>query len=375
MDLPADSATGVPCLPQEEMAQVLRYLQEGGEDEVAGGVEDRVHSLIAKLKQSVTDTMESDPLDPSNVVLCAGTCSVDMVRGLISKGADLTAADHRGTTPLMYACEHSNVPVIRLLLDCGVPLDGRRPGSGFTALHAACFSISNMSADTLQSDCPAERRARAAEAVELLLRWSHHPDKEKNLASTQDANGKTPLELAFERWEPAGGVQLGQAATSPMCQRMMMHMMSPYSGSTALVHGLVGAPEHNGKRVALIKPVTETGRFLVDVLESGKKLRIKPANLQLTHAKPFQERVGGIVVEVGTAGQRGVLLHELQEQQEEQQRSKGSQQRDGTTSVGERPSEQWRIRLEEGGGHVDAWLSEARLVPTHGGIKGREYFS
>ena len=139
---------------------------------------------------------------------------------------------------------------------------------------------------------------------------------------------------------------------SLICQRLMSLLMCPYAGSTATIDGLVGAPEHNGQRAALLSPVPATGRFLVELLHSGKKLRVRPANLTLTHAKPFKEGVGGIVVTL-VGGQEGTLMEEL--------------------SGAEGGAALWQVRLE-GGSDVQVRLGDTTLVARHGGVLGGAYF-
>jgi ankyrin repeat protein len=48
-------------------------------------------------------------------------------------GADPTAADATGKTPLVYAAARGHAPIVRRLLDAGVPVDARH-AHGLTAL-------------------------------------------------------------------------------------------------------------------------------------------------------------------------------------------------------------------------------------------------
>jgi hypothetical protein len=51
-------------------------------------------------------------------------------------------------------------------------------------------------------------------------------------------------------------------------------------GSSVEVHGLGSAPQYNGKRGVVRSVESPKGRYLV-VLDGGKKINIKPANLSL----------------------------------------------------------------------------------------------
>lgn len=48
---------------------------------------------------------------------------IQIVRYLISKGADVNIADNRGATPLHRCASKGNISVLKLLLDSGAHLD------------------------------------------------------------------------------------------------------------------------------------------------------------------------------------------------------------------------------------------------------------
>lgn len=55
---------------------------------------------------------------------------------LISKGADINAADKHGNTPLLYACYEGHLSCVKLLLEKGADKDLKGPG-GISAFKAA----------------------------------------------------------------------------------------------------------------------------------------------------------------------------------------------------------------------------------------------
>jgi ankyrin repeat protein len=74
----------------------------------------------------------------------AGRGDTDAVGRLVAAGADLSARNGQGLTPLMLAANHGHCRAIELLVDLGADVNASStvvyPGrwSGFTALMAAC---------------------------------------------------------------------------------------------------------------------------------------------------------------------------------------------------------------------------------------------
>ncbi len=62
--------------------------------------------------------------------------SPEVIALLIERGADVNYAQHRGATPLMYACRSGNAAVARSLIEHGADLN-RAEENGLTALHHA----------------------------------------------------------------------------------------------------------------------------------------------------------------------------------------------------------------------------------------------
>lgn len=72
----------------------------------------------------------------------------------------------------------------------------------------------------------------------------------------------------------SSGERGGEAPVPAACVRIA-------DGSVAVVCGLSGAPEHNGKQVHVLGVHAESGRYEVALPEPGKQLRLKRANLRL----------------------------------------------------------------------------------------------
>ena len=73
----------------------------------------------------------------------------------------------------------------------------------------------------------------------------------------------------------ASGERGGEASVPAACVRIA-------DGSVAVVCGLSGAPEHNGKQVHVLGIHSDSGRYEVALPEPGnKQLRLKRANLRV----------------------------------------------------------------------------------------------
>ena len=254
--------------------------------------------ITASMHQRINERLDSDPTHPDNVALRAATGTVESMRELIEeRGADPAARDGEGRTPLMLAAEHANVPVMRLLLDKLLALGGREaseaigatdPETGFTALHCAAFGL--MSLDDPLATATPEHVALVADAVELLLRYAGH------LGSVPDKQGQLYLQIVAERWEPGGqGLMMisgiGGAPRSPVLQRAVALTMDSYLGCTALL--LPG----QSQRVGVLQPVVGAGTIAVELLRTGRTLRVPPEQLALETAPVHSDhRIGGLHV-------------------------------------------------------------------------------
>ncbi|KAL1507864.1 hypothetical protein AB1Y20_007472 [Prymnesium parvum] len=103
---------------------------------------------------------------------------VDVVRLLLLAGADASAADHEGTSPLHVAAMLSKPDVMEVILTAAAvaPDVNAKDESGQTALHAAV-------------DVSAEFEAAALECVRTLLKYGAS-------SGVKDANGRSPRQLA-----------------------------------------------------------------------------------------------------------------------------------------------------------------------------------
>lgn len=50
---------------------------------------------------------------------------IQIVRYLVSKGADVDIADNRGATPLHRCASKGNMSVLKILLDCDIHVDAK----------------------------------------------------------------------------------------------------------------------------------------------------------------------------------------------------------------------------------------------------------
>lgn len=102
---------------------------------------------------------------------------------LLERGADPNAADSTGKPPIMYAAALGFAPVVRRLLDAGVPVD-TRDGNELTALMWAAGHADNAGS------------ADARATVTLLLDRGAAID-------AADNRGRTALMIAAERGHAA----------------------------------------------------------------------------------------------------------------------------------------------------------------------------
>jgi ankyrin repeat protein len=101
---------------------------------------------------------------------------VDRLREAIAAGADLSARDDEGRTPLHVAVEHGRHAAVRVLLEAGADLEApERAQPGYRPLHRAC--LPRPPDGTIDP-----------ELVDLLLEHGAHAD-------VDDARGETPLHL------------------------------------------------------------------------------------------------------------------------------------------------------------------------------------
>lgn len=109
--------------------------------------------------------------------------------------------------PLFYACRHGHVKVARVLLDSGFTdkqIDGGSSGSGWSALHEACFG-------------------NHTEVVHLLLRRGADPDV------TVKYSGLTPL------------VQAAKRGNADICEALLQTGADPWKVSVDGRHALACA--------------------------------------------------------------------------------------------------------------------------------------
>jgi hypothetical protein len=58
-------------------------------------------------------------------------------------------------------------------------------------------------------------------------------------------------------------------------------VFGPGSGVLVKLHGLVGGTEYNGKVAAVRRSLPAKDRFELELLESGKRMDVRPANFVL----------------------------------------------------------------------------------------------
>ena len=130
------------------------------------------------------------PTGEAPLLTCARTGDVAAIRALLSRGADIDAADTwRGQTPLMWAAAEGHVPILNVLLEGGAAVDAASSG-GFTALMFAVRQDAGDAARLLLA-AGADVDARAPNGQSLLrmaITNRHYP-----LATLLLARGADPI--------------------------------------------------------------------------------------------------------------------------------------------------------------------------------------
>jgi hypothetical protein len=223
---------------------------------------------------AVRDLGSGEVVQGTALHAAAGHGRLEVARLLLDAGADPSRKDDRGCTPLMAAVREGHAEVLRLLLARGAAADAVDFRDGATAFHYACYDN--------QADC-AEVLARAGCDVGLKDRL--------------DSEGKTGRQLA-EREGHTAVVQRLRALAAEQ----------PPGGAVAVVRGLVGAAEHNGQLAAVRRHLPGKARFELELLESGQKISVKPANFELVNVPVgLAVEVHGLVGAAEHNGKQGVV--------------------------------------------------------------------
>ncbi|KAL0240762.1 hypothetical protein GEMRC1_005998 [Eukaryota sp. GEM-RC1] len=102
------------------------------------------HELVPLLIKAGYSIYEKDKDGLSAVHYCVlntskstSSSALEMAEALHRAGADFSAADHSGKSPLHYACKLGNFTLVEFLLTLGVPVDIRDSEFGQVPLHFA----------------------------------------------------------------------------------------------------------------------------------------------------------------------------------------------------------------------------------------------
>jgi ankyrin repeat protein len=116
---------------------------------------------------------------------------LQMVKLLISKGADLNPVDHSYGTPLHLAAEQARVEVVKFLLNKGARVNVSNPSWGHTPLHRAAWGpvVSRFGQEA--KDLGADPNPDYKKIIALLV-------AEGAEINVRDHEGETPLDQAIE---------------------------------------------------------------------------------------------------------------------------------------------------------------------------------
>ena len=156
-----------------------------------------------------------------NIHEAAKTGNIEAVKQHLAAGADVNALDHEGNTPLFYAVFNDQTKIIRLLIDKGADVNGKRKAAdhtnGVTPLHEATWR-STIETMELLIDNGADvnmKRADGAIALHYAVWFGLKEQTEFLLSKGSDVkardgdnDGATPLHLAVMRSPNNGIIQL-----------------------------------------------------------------------------------------------------------------------------------------------------------------------
>ena len=152
----------------ESQAKVLRWLVDNGHADLAA-----VHGM----KSSAKDMMKHDArwgVEISTLWQAAEKGYAPVVRGLVSRGAEIKQATSNGATSLFMASQEGHVDVVRVLVEQGADIN-KAMNDGFTPLYVASYD-------------------GHVDVVRVLL--------EQGADITKTWNNKTPLQIATHQNHP-----------------------------------------------------------------------------------------------------------------------------------------------------------------------------
>jgi hypothetical protein len=88
----------------------------------------------------------------------------------------------------------------------------------------------------------------------------------------------------------------------PLLKRLQALERKPYVGVVVKLAGLVGGAEHNGKLAFVLRALPQKERFELELIESGKRMDVRPANFvsfrlpEGTQVVTGAPRTGGVKV-------------------------------------------------------------------------------
>lgn len=126
----------------------------------------------------------------------------DVLRVLLTLGADLESRDADGRSPLLHATRRGDLQSVTHLLRLGADVTVSSTNDGFTALHLACGNEC-IEITKLLLDCGADPDRKDFYNKTPIYYMTDKHNKEIYLShiATLIANGKTPENLRFYREE------------------------------------------------------------------------------------------------------------------------------------------------------------------------------
>lgn len=162
---------GKMSTPQPEIYRLLR--DRGAKLTLEDAVRNDDVDTVLKLLGPNTDAIQGKTTDGwSPLCIAASTGSVNVVKALLDRGADVSHATSRNETPLLLAVHARSIPVLRILISRGADVNSRFDGQTLlvNARNHLGMLVQNRTPNTsFNGGTPPEEAIQQAKAVVKFL--------------------------------------------------------------------------------------------------------------------------------------------------------------------------------------------------------------
>ena len=168
-------------------------------------------ALVLTARAEAESTTQSEDKPTKTLHEAAADCNIGKVKSLISQGADISAEDEKGRTPLHFAAEYGYKDVAELLIANHANIDAMN-GIGLTPLHKAALRGHKSVAELLiteGADVNAKNMRNKMTALHYATKYEFWEIVKLLVAAGTDVNvkddtGTTPVYEAMTSSKPGG---------------------------------------------------------------------------------------------------------------------------------------------------------------------------